>query len=58
MLIHPFMPERSTMIWKQLGIADAIDSNWERALVWGGIAPGTQTARGDSLFPRMEPLGT
>ncbi|HKU68622.1 MAG TPA: methionine--tRNA ligase [Candidatus Baltobacteraceae bacterium] len=58
MLLHPFMPERSAIVWSQLGISDAVDANWERALVWGGIAPGTQTARGESLFPRIEAVAT
>lgn len=53
-LLHPFMPERSGIIWRQLGMSDAIDSNWEQSLAWGGIAPGTQTAPGEALFPRIE----
>ena len=53
-LLHPFMPERTEMVWKQLGLSDPIDAPWERALVWGGIAPGTQTDPGDPLFPRIE----
>ena len=54
-LLHPFMPERTEIIWRQLGITDAIDAAWEQALSWGGIAPGTQTAPGEALFPRIEP---
>jgi methionyl-tRNA synthetase len=54
MLLHPFMPERSVTIWKQLGVGERIDAHWDEALVWGGIAPGTQTARGETLFPRIE----
>lgn len=54
MLLHPFMPERSEIIWRQLGLRDAIDAPWESALVWGGIAAGTQTQPGEPLFPRIE----
>jgi methionyl-tRNA synthetase len=57
-LLHPFMPERSAIVWNQLGVRDAIEANWDDALVWGGIAPGTQTARGESLFPRIEAVVT
>lgn len=53
-LLHPFMPERSEIIWGQLGMREPIDADWKRALVWGGIASGTQTAPGESLFPRIE----
>jgi methionyl-tRNA synthetase len=57
-LLYPFMPQRSSLIWQQLGVPDAIDAPWQRSLVWGGIAPGTQTARGEALFPRIEALAT
>ncbi|HEY9180064.1 MAG TPA: methionine--tRNA ligase [Candidatus Baltobacteraceae bacterium] len=53
-LLHPFMPERSEIIWRQLGVRDAIDASWTAALRWGGTAPGTQTAPGEALFPRIE----
>ncbi|HET6894917.1 MAG TPA: methionine--tRNA ligase [Candidatus Baltobacteraceae bacterium] len=54
MLLHPFMPERSAEIWSQLGLSDPIEAAWQDTLVWGGIAPGTQTAPGETLFPRIE----
>ncbi len=54
MLLHPFMPERSEIIWNQLGLEEPIDADWEKALLWGGIAHGTQTAPGEALFPRIE----
>jgi methionyl-tRNA synthetase len=54
MLLHPFLPQRSEAIWQQLGQEEPIDANWQRALVWGGTAPGTQTAPGEALFPRIE----
>jgi methionyl-tRNA synthetase len=57
-LLHPFMPERTAVIWTQLGIADPIDTRWDQTLAWGGIAPGTQTAPGEALFPRIEALAT
>lgn len=53
-LLHPFMPQRAEMIRQQLGMREAIDAKWDDALVWGGIAAGTQTAPGEALFPRIE----
>jgi methionyl-tRNA synthetase len=53
-LLHPFMPERTAALWKQLGMTDRLDVSWDRALAWGGIAPGTQTAPAEALFPRIE----
>ena len=32
----------------------AIDASWDEALLWGGIAAGTQTQPGEALFPRIE----
>jgi methionyl-tRNA synthetase len=54
-LLHPFMPERTAQMWEQLGLdAASIDEDWTRALRWGGLPEGTQTAVGDALFPRIE----
>jgi len=53
-LLHPFMPERTLAMWRQLGIAEAIDAPWPETLVWGMLRPGTQTQAGDALFPRIE----
>jgi len=54
MLLAPVMPERAREIWRQLGAPGAIDADWETALVWGGLAPGTRTQPGEALFPRIE----
>ncbi len=53
-LLAPFMPARARVIWQQLGMTESIDANWDDALVWGGIAHGTQTSAGETLFPRIE----
>ena len=58
MLLHPVMPERTEEMWRQLGVTSPIDDDWARALVWGGLAPGTQTRPGDALFPRIEMVPT
>ncbi len=58
MLLHPFMPERTAELWRQLGVPGAIDADWQIALaMWGKAAflpPGTKVAPGDPLFPRVE----
>jgi methionyl-tRNA synthetase len=54
-LLHPFMPERTAEMWEQLGLdPPGIGEDWTRALQWGGLPAGTQTAVGDALFPRIE----
>jgi methionyl-tRNA synthetase len=53
-LLHPFMPERTTQMWSQLGLRGGIADDWLRILHWGGLEPGTQTNVGDALFPRIE----
>ena len=55
-LISPVMPEASARLWSQLGL-DATPVEEQRlpaAAAWGGLAPGTQTSKGSSLFPRLE----
>lgn len=55
-LLAPFMPERARAMWQQLGVEEPIDGSWDESLRWGGIAAGTQTAPGEALFPRREPI--
>lgn len=54
MLLHPFMPERSAEMWRQIGAPEAIGANWDTALVWGQLPGGTVTAPAEPLFPRIE----
>jgi methionyl-tRNA synthetase len=54
-LLHPFMPERMSEMWRQLGNPGRIDQDWTTSLhAWGGLAPLTQTAPAASLFPRLD----
>ncbi|MBI5426955.1 MAG: methionine--tRNA ligase [Nitrospinae bacterium] len=54
-LIHPFMPETAAKIFRQLGIGESVESHGlESVRKWGGIQPGTKTAPGPQLFPRIE----
>jgi methionyl-tRNA synthetase len=45
-MLHPFMPERTHEMWRQLGLAGAIDAN--------ATVAGKTVAPGDPLFPRIE----
>ncbi len=56
-MIAPFMPTKAAGLRKQLGI-EALEpavgtDQWPRT--WGVLQPGTQTAPGDPLFPRVHP---
>ncbi len=54
-LLHPVMPERMSAAWDALGAPGSIDDDWTEALgTWGGLAPGTRTAPGAPIFPRIE----
>ena len=53
MLLHPVMPDRTQEIWRQLGLREGLDTDWQ-ALTWGGLASGTQVALGEVLFARID----
>jgi methionyl-tRNA synthetase len=53
-MLAPVMPERAREMWRQLGLAEDIGGDWTTALVWGKLAPGTQTHPGEALFPRID----
>jgi len=54
-LILPIMPGAAARLWEQLGIDEPLDAQrLPQAAAWGGLRPGTETAKGDSLFPRLD----
>jgi methionyl-tRNA synthetase len=54
-LIQPIMPAAALRLWQQLGLGgDPADQRVPDAVVWGQLAPGTKTHKGDALFPRLE----
>ena len=56
-LLHPFMPERTSEMWQQLGKPGRLDEDWSSSLQsWGALAPRTKTASAAPLFPRIELL--
>jgi methionyl-tRNA synthetase len=51
----PVMPDAAGRLWEQLGIPEALDTQRvPEAAAWGLLAPGTQTSKGDALFPRLD----
>ena len=50
--LSPILPEKGPEALRQLGSAPVADLRL--SLVWGGLVPGTTTAKGDVLFPRIE----
>lgn len=53
LLVKSFLPETGEKIWAQLGLTDLGEKTLQDA-VWGQLAAGTQTAKGDPIFPRIE----
>jgi methionyl-tRNA synthetase len=54
-LISPAMPSAAERLWASLGIPEPLsDHRLPDAAAWGRLAPGTRTARGQALFPRLE----
>jgi len=54
-MIGPIMPAAAQRLWGQLGIEQPLDAQrLPSAVGWGGLRPGTTTAKGDALFPRLD----
>ncbi|HET6452969.1 MAG TPA: methionine--tRNA ligase [Armatimonadota bacterium] len=54
-LVQPFMPSVSGIIWNQLGIEEPLPKQtWMDAGMWGKLRPGTQTREPKPIFPRID----
>jgi methionyl-tRNA synthetase len=53
LLLSPVMPGACGRLWSQLGIPEPLGSLSLDAAAWGGLKPGTKTAKGEALFPRV-----
>jgi methionyl-tRNA synthetase len=54
-MILPIMPSAAERLWRQLGIDDPIaGERLPEAAHWGRLKPGTRTAKGPALFPRID----
>lgn len=55
LLIAPFLPRASAELWRRLGQAGSPEeARLPDALRFGQIAPGSETTKGEPLFPRIE----
>ncbi|HEU4354965.1 MAG TPA: methionine--tRNA ligase [Actinomycetota bacterium] len=55
-LIQPIMPGAAERLWEQLGVGEPLGhQRVPESVTWGQLRPGTQTAKGGALFPRLEP---
>ncbi len=56
LLIAPFLPETAPVILERLGVPDHLGQAVlpDDAVRWGLLQPGTPTAKGAALFPRIE----
>ena len=52
-LILPFMPDTAEKIMKQIGVADPHSQKLDSIKGWGGLNPGANLQRGETLFPRV-----
>ena len=54
-LVQPIMPGAAERLWEQLGLAEPLmHQRLPASAAWGGLAAGTVTHKGGSLFPRLE----
>jgi len=54
-LAAPALPESCERIWRQLGMAGAIEGASLSGLAWGQLEPGQRIGEVTALFPRLEP---
>ena len=49
------MPAAAQRLWDQLGLPGlVVDQRVPETATWGQLEPGTQTHKGESLFPRLD----
>ena len=53
LMAEPIIPIGTEKIWQQLGLSGFKEATY-KDLVWGGIPDGTQTHKGNPIFPRIE----
>jgi methionyl-tRNA synthetase len=53
-IAHPFIPEATNQLWKQLSQSADLSQQHIDRLEWGLLLPGTQVTKGAGLFPRAD----
>jgi methionyl-tRNA synthetase len=52
--LYPFMPQSAQEMARQLGLTSTLSNPNPDELNWGYLKPGTKTAKGTPLFPRID----
>jgi methionyl-tRNA synthetase len=53
-LIQPFMPNTSPVIWEQIGIQKGEETAWDSSRIWGKLNAGFMINKGEIIFPRID----
>lgn len=53
-MIQPFMPTTPQKMWAQLGIDEGEQTAWSSLATFGGLRSGTETHKGEPIFPRLD----
>lgn len=53
-LLQAYLPDTAPKMFEQLGIADRSDLKTIASLTFGKLPAGTQTVKGEALFPRID----
>ncbi|HSU32554.1 MAG TPA: methionine--tRNA ligase [Bryobacteraceae bacterium] len=57
-LASPVLPHTTQAIWRQLGIAEPLNSIQSQALCWGGLQAGQKIGAIEAVFPRLDAKAT
>lgn len=52
--LTPFLPHTASVIRRQLGLGDAVLTDWSAETKWGGLPGGTRTEDAQPIFPRID----
>lgn len=53
-LIQPFMPNTSPVIWQQMGITEGIETEWDSSKTWGKLRTDIKVNSASAIFPRID----
>jgi methionyl-tRNA synthetase len=53
-LLNPILPDGTAVIFKQLGISEAIEDQRIPSLTWGGLEQGSSIGKLKAVYPRLD----